>query len=212
MKRIAFTVLLAAVAGSVLAQSTERMVDAAKVFPMLDKFYAAPPAERSLLTMRFSYTEEGRPATNLRLTLVQGAKRTPLPIRADGKVERIPTQAELADHAQVAIEAPKGSKFAAHMSVDTAIRPTLEISAGDCAKAIDQYDAQVKRQAGILAMVVPKAKACTFPGAGSGVAVMGDGKNQPLPVIKGMPAFEPENARGAKLIRLARAPSVVSLE
>ena len=190
----------------------ERLVDATKVFPMLDKFYSAPPADRSHLAMHYSFTENGKPATSLHLTMVAGGKHTPLPILPDGRVERIPTAADMAEHAQIAIDAPKGAKFAAHMSADTAIRPALEVNAADCAKAIDQYNTQVRRQAGVMALVVPKAKACTFPGAGSGAAVMGDGKTQPLPIVKGMPAFEPEAMKGARTVRLAKAPTLVSLE
>ena len=204
--------VLLALAISAPAMAEERLVDAGKVFPMLDKFYSAAPADRSLLAMRYSYTQDGKPATALHLTLVAGGQRIPLPIAADGRVERIPTSAELAEHAQVAIDAPKGAKFAVRMSVDTAIRPTTEIGAADCAKAIDQYNAQVRRQAGVMALVVPKAKACTFPGAGSGMAVMADGKTQALSLIKGSPAFEPEAFKGARTVRLAHAPQVVSLE
>lgn len=205
--------LLAAVATPVLADPpVEKTLDAAKVFALLDKFYAAPPADRSLLALRYTVMENGAPASHVRFTLVAGGKRTPMPIGADGRVERLPTPAELNDHAQVALEAPKGTKLSIKMAVETTIRPAVEVSPGDCAKAINQYNNQVKRQAGILALAVSKAKACTFPGSGSGVAVMTDGKTQPLTVVKGMPAFEPEAARGAKTVRLAKAPTVVSLE
>jgi hypothetical protein len=64
----------------------------------------------------------------------------------------------------------------------------------------------------MMAMLAPKVKAATFIGAGSGVAVMADGKTVPLPLIKGAPAYDPEAVKGARTIRLAKMPSVVSLE
>jgi hypothetical protein len=215
MKRFfAIALFAVAVSAPAFAQAPieERRVDAAKVFAMLDKFYAAPPAERSMLAMRYTITEDGKPPTHVRLTLVEGARRTPLPIRTDGKVERIPTAAELAGHAEVLVEAPKGSRLATRPDVDTTIRPGLEISAADCARAIDQFNAQVRRVAGVMAMVAPKAKACTFPGSGSGVAVMVDGKTQPLPLMRGAPALEPDALKGARSVRLANPPTMVSLE
>lgn len=214
MIRAAFaSVLLVATATPALADPpVEKTLDAAKGFALLDKFYASPPAERSLLAMRYTVMENGAPAAHVKFALIVGGKRIPLPIGADGKVERLPTVAELNAHAQLAIEAPKGTRLAMSPTVETAIRPTSEISPADCAKAIEQFNAQVKRQAGILALAAPKAKVCTFPGAGSGVAVLADGKTQPLTVVKGMPAFEPEAAKGARVVRLTKVPTAVSLE
>lgn len=209
MKRmLALALIAAAFAGTAMAE--ERLIDAAKVFPMLDKLYAIPAADRSKIVAVYSIkAKDGHPAGPL--TLVVGGKRAPLPIAADGRVERLPSPAEMAAHAQVATEAPKGA-FSVGISLVTSIKPAQEISAAECALAVTQVNGAIQKAAGMMAMLAPKVKATTFPGAGSGVAVMADGKSVPLPLIKGAPAYDPDAIKGAKTIRLAKAPSVVSLE
>lgn len=210
IRPLALVLIAASVAGAALAQ--ERLVDAAKVFPMLDKFYSVPAADRSKLVTAYSVmTKDGHPATGLHLALVTGGKRTPMPIAADGRVERLPTPAELAAHAEVATDGPKGS-FNIRLNLLTSIKPAQEISAADCALAVTQVNAAIQKAAGMMAMLAPKVKATTFPGAGSGMAVMADGKTVPLPLIKGAPAYDPEAIKNAKTIRLAKSPSAVSLE
>jgi len=197
-------------AGAATAQ--ERLVDADKIFALLDKFYAMPPADRSLLAVRYNIMRDGKPAPDLHAFLVVGGKRTPIPVAADGKVERLPTSAELAAHAQVAIDAPPTVKFSNRLSLDTAIPPAPEVNAATCAQAIAQANDAVRRAAGVMAMLAPKVKAATFVGAGSGVAVLADGKTLPLPLIGGAPAYDPDAIKGARTIRLARTPSLISLE
>jgi hypothetical protein len=170
----------------------ERTVEAAKIFPFLDKFYAASPAERSLLSLRYNLTHDGKPASDVHLFLVLGGKRTPIPVSADGRIERLPTPTELAQHAQVAIEAPQGVKFNNRLNLESAVKPALEVSAADCATSIAQANAAIQRAAGMMAML--------------------DGKTQPLPMVKGAPSYDPASIKGAKTIRLAKAPSVVSLD
>jgi hypothetical protein len=203
-------VVLALAAGGASAQ--ERLVDANRIFARLDKFYAMPPADRSLLAIHYSITRGGKPAANLHAYLVVGGKRTPIPVAADGEVERLPTPAELAAHAQVAIDVPPAVKLSNRLSLDTAIPPALEVNASTCAQAIAQANDAVRRAAGVMAMLAPTIKAVTFVGAGSGVAVLADGKAVPLPVIGAAPAYDPDAIKGAKTIRLAKAPTLISLE
>jgi hypothetical protein len=208
----ALVLALGLLAAPLAAWAGEALVPAAKLFPMLDKYYATPPAERSKLALNYIVLRDGKPATGLTLALVAGGKRTPMPLSPSGKLERLPTAAELAG-AQVAIDAPPGNfKLNVQLNLDTTIPPAPEISAAECAQAIDQVNAAIRRQAGLLALVAPRIKATSFPGAGSGVAVLADGKTVPLPLIKGAPAYDPAAIRNARTIRLAHTPSVVSLE
>jgi hypothetical protein len=156
--------------------------------------------------------KDGRPATDLHPVLIVGGKRTPIPIAADGRVERLPTAAELAAHAQIGLDAQPGMKFTNHLSLDTSIRPAQEIAAAECVQAMDQANAAIRRAAGVMAMLAPKVKAVTFVGAGSGVAVLADGKTAPLPLIKGAPAYDPAAIKNARTIKLTKAPTLVSLE
>ncbi len=202
-------VVLALAAGGAWAQ--ERLVDAGKIFALLDKFYAMPPADRSLLAVHYNILHDGKPASDLRAFLVVGDKRTPIPVGEDGRVKSLPTPGDLAAHAQVAIEAPPGSKFSSRLSLDTAIPPAVEVNASTCAQAINQANDAVRRAVGVLAMLA-RFKAVTFVAAGSAVAVLADGKTVPLPLVGGAPAYDPDGIKGAKTIRLARTPSLIGLE
>ena len=61
-------------------------------------------------------------------------------------------------------------------------------------------------------LLLSRVRTVTFPGAGSGVAVLSDGRMVALPRIMGAPAFDPAAIPSARLIRLARMPTVVDLE
>lgn len=211
MKRpLIAALVLALAAGAAAAQ--ERLIDADKLFGLLDKFYAMPAADRSLLAVRYNVFHDGKPASDLHVFLVVGGKRTALPVAADGRFERLPTPAELAAHAQVAIEAPPTFKVSNRLSLDTALPPALEVNAGACVQAIAQGNDAVRRAAGVMTMMAPKVKAVTFVGAGAGLAVLNDGKTVPLPFIHGAPAFDPVAIKDARVIRLNRAPTLISLE
>jgi hypothetical protein len=206
--RLAVILLLAAGAAS----AQERLIEAGKVFPMLDKFYAMPAADRSLLVVSYFVVHDGKPASDLHAALVVGGRRTPVPVGGDGKVQRLPTAAELAAHAQLAVDAPASVKFSIRLSLDTAIPPARQIPAAACAQAIVQANDAVHRAAGVMAMLAPKVKAVTFVGAGSGVAVFADGRKTPLPEIKGSPAYDPDRLKDVRSIELAKIPSLISLE
>lgn len=204
--------LVAATAAPALAETVEKTVEAGKAFPYLDKYYSLAPGERSLFVLRYNFRQDGKAPTDLKLSLGEGAKRAPIPLGADGKVERLPTAAELAAKTPLTITAPKGSKIGEQLNMDTSIKPAQEIEAAQCVAAIGQVNAAISRFAGLLTFAAPKIKACTFVGAGSGTAVMADGKTQPLPLIKGAPAYDPAAIKGAKTIRLAKTPTLVSME
>lgn len=213
MKRSAPLIIVAALlsASVALAGPAERLVEAGKVFPMLDKFYAAPIADRSELAVSYVVTHDGKPAPQVHLALMVDDRRTPIGIAPDGRVERLPSATEL-PRAQIAVEAPPGMKLAMRLDLETTIKPTTDVSPAECALAVHQANAAIRRAAGVLALVAPKVKAATFPGAGAGQAILGDGKSQPLPLIKGAPAFDPDAIPGARSIHLEHAPSKVSLE
>ncbi len=204
--------LLLVLVAAFAARAQERLADAAKLFPMLDKFYATPVADRSALALHYVFVHDGKPATDVHFALVVNGKRTPMALSSTGQVERVPSAADLAAHAQVAIDAPPGVKFNVRLDMATSISPAREIGAAECQAAIDQANAAIRRAAGVMALMAPRVKAATFVGAGSGVAVTADGKTLPLPLIKGAPAYDPAAVPGARTLRLARTPSLVSLE
>jgi hypothetical protein len=212
MKALLVAALSMALAASASADTTERLVDAGRVFPLLDKFIAIAPADRSRLALGYRVTEDGRAPTDVRLTLVSGGRRTPLPLAPDGQVERLPVAADFASHAEVAIAAPKGAKLAAQIELSAAIPSAPEIAAADCALAITQGQAAVRRAAGMMALLAPRITKAVFVGSGSGVAVGADGQSRPLPLVDGQPAYDPAALKDAKVLRLAKAPVKIELQ
>jgi hypothetical protein len=209
-RALVLAALLALAAGGALAQP--RLVDAGKVFALLDKFYAIPAADRSLLAISYIWTRDGKPAPDIHPDLVVDGRHTPIPLGSDGRTRRLPTAAELAAHAQVAFDVPPNTKLSVRLSLDTAIPPAREVAASTCALAIVQANDAIRRAAGVMAVLAPKVKAVTFVGSDSGVAVSAEGRTTPLPLIKGAPAYDPETVKDTKSIRLARTPSLISLE
>jgi hypothetical protein len=106
----------------------ERLVDAGKVFVMLDEFYALSPVERARLTLSYTLLHDGRPAVNARMCLVVNGRRTPVPIGPDGHVERLPTASDMAAHAQVAVDKPSGY-YHVDLDILPSLAPALEASA-----------------------------------------------------------------------------------
>lgn len=212
MKRLFVLIACMAFATAAAAQTTERLVDAGKVFPMLEKFLAIPPADRSKLALGYIVVQDGKPPSDLHLTLVADGRRTPLPIADGGRVGRLPTAADFAAHAQVAIDAPKGAKFGSRLDLSTNIKPAQDISASDCALAVVQANAAIQRVAGVMAMLAPHLSKVIFLGAAGGVAIAADGKSQPLPLVKGQPAYDPATVKDARVLRFSKAPASLDLE
>jgi beta-lactamase regulating signal transducer with metallopeptidase domain len=195
------------------ADLRQRVVPAEKLFPYLQLYYSFPAPDRSKVVLDYILTLDGKPATGLGFLLNAGDRSEPLRLDADGKVERLPSAADLAAHAVVMVRAPAGQhNLIVTPSLHTSIPPAREISAADCAQAIAQVTAGSRKIKGLLGFLVSRTRAVTFPGAGVGIAILADGRTVPLPLLHGAPAYDPAVIRSAKLIRLARMPLLVDLE
>ena len=87
------------------AMAANKVVDASKAFGHLDAYLMLPAAERSHFTMAFYFYVGSQPLT-APIWLVEGERRTPIPLRADGKVLRLPTLAQLgAARVEVGVDA-----------------------------------------------------------------------------------------------------------
>ncbi len=192
----------------------EKTVDVLRVFPMLDRFLAIPPAERSKLALGYEVRQNGQRPADVHLTIVEGDKRAVPTIAPDGKVLRLPTAGDLAAHAQVLVAAPKGAKLSIQLDFGTAIVPAQEISAADCDLAVTQGSSAIKKAAGMIGgFLAPHVTRVSFPGAQGGVALGGDGRVlQPLPLVAGVQVYEPGHIKGARTLRFSKAPSVVKLD
>ena len=186
------------------AWAADKVVDPKKVFSYLDAYLKLPGAERSRFKINY-YLHIGPQPLTAPVWLVEGAKRTPIPLRADGRVDRLPTLAQL-DSAKVQFGVEEGTKLGCTVGIQTMAPPAAEMDAREVAAALSQAAVGVKKAAGIMAMAMPKLSQVSFPGAPSGEVVMADGKRVPLPLLKGVPSFNPSDFPSAKTLRFPKAP------
>jgi hypothetical protein len=186
------------------AAAADKLVDPKKVFSYLDAYLKLPAAERSRFKINY-YLHIGPQPLTAPVWLVEGAKRTPIPLRADGQVERLPTLAQL-DAAKLQFGVEPGTKLGCTVGIETIAPPAAEMDAREIAAALVQAAAGVRKAAGIMAMAMPKLTQVSFPGAPSGEIVMADGKRVAMPLLKGVPSFTPADFPAAKTLRFPKAP------
>ncbi len=187
------------------AVASDKLVDPKKVFRYLDEYLKLPAAERSRFRINY-YLHLGPQPLTAPVWLVEGATKTPVPLRAsDGRVERLPTAAQLAN-AKIQIGVEEGAKLGLSIGIETLAAPTAEMDARDVAAALAQAAAGVKKAAGIMAMAMPKLTQVSFPGVASGEVITADGKRSPLPLVKGAPTFKPADFRNARTLKFPKAP------
>jgi hypothetical protein len=193
------------------AAPAARTVELRRLFPHLEKYWTLAPAERNRFTPAYYVRQNGRAPQNLKLAIVRGGAREPLPLSPDGRIERLPSAGDLQGRTQVAVDAPAGSKFSIGMELEATVRPGAEFPAGDLVAAVDQSNAAIRRFAGVLGFAAPHMARVSFAGARSGVAVLADGRTAPLPSTPEGAIFDPAVLKGARTIRLTQAPDHVYL-
>ena len=189
--------------------ASEKLVDPKKAFSYLEAYLKLPAAERSRFKTTYTFHIGAQPLT-APVWLVEGDKRTQLPLAADGQVLRLPTLAQL-QTAKLQIGVPDGTKLACTIGIEPLLRPAAEIDARELTAALAQAAVGVKKAAGILAMAMPKLTQIAFPGVISGEVVMADGKRAPLPLVKGIPSFNPTDFPTARTLRFPKAPSKLDM-
>ncbi len=193
------------------AASAEKLVDLNKVFAHLDAYWKTPPAQRNRFTVVYRMGKAGGGAVpGLKVWIVQGARRTPLAIGADGRPDRLPTLDEF-EHAKLALDAPKGTRFAVGLTLEPLERPAQEMDAQDLAIAASQAAAAVRKAQGPLGLALGTEDQVYFAGVTSGEAVWPDGRRLALPVRKGMPVFDTSALKGVRTLRFPHAPTQVEI-
>jgi len=194
------------------AAAKTKSFPATKLFPYLDLYLGIPAPQRTLFVLAYFLKLNGKPAASMQPVLIVGGSRTVLPVGADGRVQRLPSLADLKAKTQIELSAPEGSKFSLNMEMLARVTPATAIPAGQLVAAIDQCDRAIRSKAGLLGFAAPKIKRAVFKGAGSGTAVNAQGVARPLPLTaEGSPAFDPEQMPGTVTIKLARAPTSIAL-
>ncbi|HYE43769.1 MAG TPA: hypothetical protein VEA15_10285 [Caulobacteraceae bacterium] len=202
---------LAAVAATAAAgpafAAADKTVPCDKVFPFLENYLKIPAAERNRFTVAYYLMVDGKAPKGLQGWLGTGATRTAVPIGADGKVQRLPTLAQLKAKTPLTFDGMEAAKFSINMVVEPLMRPAVEIKAAELSLAVAQAAKGAKKAAGLMAVAVPKLDRVLFKGVSAGTVVHADGKTTPMTVVKGSPVFDPEKQKTAATLRFARAPS-----
>lgn len=205
------------IAAAVLALATaaaappEKSVPVSKAFPYLETYLKMPAAERSRFTLGYFLTIGGKPATNVNVWLVDGGKRTPVPIGADGIVIRTPNLGELERNATVVLGASPDTKFGLQLQIEPLVPRGVEMDAPALSLAAVQADAAVHKAAGLLGFAAPHLTRIYFKGSSGGEAVFADGHAVKLSVLKGFTFYDTETERGAKTIRFTKAPTLAMI-
>lgn len=205
--RLVAAALLAAIATPALA---EKVGPAAKAFPYLEKFLKVPAGERARVRLGYTLSLKDKPLANLKATLIEAnGARTPLPVNASGAFERLPSLAQLEGGAKLALDLPEDAKVGTTLNFATQLNPATDYDARELAATVSEANTVIGKAAGPMGMLLPKMTGIAFVKATGGVAVFGDGRTQPLPLIKETPYFRPEDFKGAVRVKLTKSPTKV---
>jgi hypothetical protein len=192
------------------AAAANKVIDASKLYNRYDAYLKLPAAERSHFTMAY-YLHIGPQPLAAPVWLVEGATKTPIPLRADGKVLKFPTAAQLAS-AKVELGVDEGVKIGNTIDLEPLVAPAADLDAKELAAAVAQAGPGMKKIAGVMAMALPTPKAVLFVGVPSGEAELTDGRRVPLPLVKGVPAYDPAAIPNARRIHLPKAPQKLDID
>jgi hypothetical protein len=191
------------------ALAAERLIEAKKLLVYLEPYLKLPAAERNHFTVAYYLRVGGEPLT-APVTLVAGDRRTPLPVSPRGKLQRLPSLAEL-DGGKLAIGVDPATKISMTLGIEPLVAPAADLDAHELAAAIAQAAVGERKVAGIMAMAMPKLSNVAFVGVTSGEVEYADGRHAPLPLVKGAPTYDPALQPNAKRIRLPKAPDKIDI-
>jgi hypothetical protein len=183
-----------------------------RAFRYLDAYLGLPPPLRSRFYLVFRAMRNERPCPDLSAAIVgpTGA-RTPLTLDNQAQVIRLPTLGEL--NGPAVLEIPPGVKFRFATEIRPDVAPSTSIDVPSLDSALSQANIAIARLAGPFGAMAPRLDTILFPDAGSGQAVLANGRTAPLPttgVVKALgvaPYYQPSQIPGARMLALARLPS-----
>lgn len=202
-------IVLGALALATPALAAPKVVDAKKVFPYLDAYLKLPPADRSRFRLAYAFGRDGKPLTAA-VWLIDGAQRQPVPLRADGRAERLPTLVQI-DRAKVQVDVDSSVKMSTNMTIEPTVSPAAELDAKDLAASLAQAQAGMRKALGVMALAMPKLEGVRFHGVASGEIELSDGRRVALPVVGGFPFFTPSAQPNARRLRFPKVPSRIEI-
>ena len=151
------------------------------------------PKVRALVTLQ-SKTKMVKPPT-----MVIQAKSGPInvPITDDGEIRSFPVTDELLkENPPVLTNQPKGtSQLVAAM--EAVLPDTLTYSGRELAQVVDVANAEIKKQAGMLSLMAPRAKAVSFQ--------FRDGGKQTVTINRAQPQVLSADANGAVRVEIDKS-------
>jgi hypothetical protein len=129
-----------------------------------DKFYALPAAERDkvILYARLIPVNKAIAPGDVKLVVVDGASRTPLPLDASGRVRLVPNPQWLADDARIWTSLPTGEKSSISFDIGAVLPEAAQWNYASVMGAVPQSNAAIGKVAGALSMFVPTMKSVIF--------------------------------------------------
>jgi hypothetical protein len=220
---MAAVMLSAAVAPAMLAVPTVASAQAISVekkadetFLGLRKFLQLPQGERDKITLVYYLKLKAGNYSQVSITLTEAGKSQPLSITPDGRIQPLPSLAQMNNGAVIKVKGPDGLSPALRLKVVSTLPTGTQYDAGALRAGLEQSNQVTKKVAGAMAAFLPKLDNVFFLGATSGTAIMADGSQRPLPMSpatwlfpQGAPVYVPSAMPNVQAIRLNSAPSRV---
>jgi hypothetical protein len=129
-----------------------------------DKFYALPPAERDkvILYARLIPNNKAIAPGDVKLTVVDGASRIPLPLDAAGRTRIVPNQQWLANDARIWTSLPAGEKSGVTFDIGAVLPEATQWNYATVMGSVPQANAAIGKVAGALSMFAPTMKVVIF--------------------------------------------------
>lgn len=167
MKTLAAAPLLLSLILSADAQAAERewipyrkLVDTVKA----DRFYALPMGERDkvILYARLIPVNKAIAPGDVKLVVVDGTNRTPLPLDAAGRTRIVPNQQWLASDARIWTSLPASEKSAASFDIGAVLPEAMQWHYASVMGAVPQANTAIGKVAGAFSVFVPTMKSVIF--------------------------------------------------
>jgi hypothetical protein len=187
------------------------------LYPYLKMYLEAPPEQRTHFVLAYYVVRDRKPAPDVKAFLVGAdGRRRPITIGGDGRVETLPSLADLHANIQVEVDAPPSDKVGTSLEILVTAPPAARMDTHPLALAMQQANAAIAAHAGVLAFAAPKLTCAYMIGAHSGQAVLANGRTVALPLrtgpyFAGAPYFDSVAMPDARAVVLDKAPLRVLL-
>lgn len=194
-------------AGPVWAQAAERTVQASAVFGQLATYYRLPAAQRSHFRPVFLLSAERPGANGLQMRVSAGGATRAFSFGPNGRLLNPPTAEEIAS-GQILVPTALG-RVSARLQLEPLLTLGPAVAAADVTRSIDQANAAIASQAGLLAFAAPRIVAVGFvaaPGA-TAVSVAVDGMRRVVARSGETLVYRPAQHPGAVRLEFTAAPT-----